>query len=437
MIKLTDKRAALALATFASSLALAACGGGDEPEPEPAPQTGGPLDLVIGNSVPLSGDLEDFGPAAKEAAKLAIEEIEAAIEKNSSKDAVNLVSEDNKTDPAKTLETIGAMVDGDGASCVVGPWTPAETLSVAREIAIPEGILLISPAATLDEISTLEDRGLVNRTVAPDSAQGGPLADAIADDLDGAKGKQVAIGARSDAYGEALVAAFKSAWEEKGGKVAAKVLYDPERDDFDATAKDLTKEEADALVLIDFPEGFEELAKALDRTGEYDPEKTWSVDLLASTDLAKDMSADLIEGMRGTVPGIGDDDEAANAFAKLFSENADDKIERASFDAQTFDAVVLCYLAAVAARSTDGELMAAKLAALSAPDGKKITWEELPKAVAALERGKEIDYEGASGPIDLDASGDPSAGVYDIYSFTDGKLVLTDERPLLAADQKP
>ena len=107
-------------------------------------------------------------------------------------------------------------------------------------------------------------------------------------------------------------------------------------------------------------------------------------------------------------------------------------VEAKPFAAQTFDAVVLCFLASVAADSTAGDAAAASLAAVSAPGGESFTWEQLPEAIEALEAGKEIDYEGASGEIDLDSAGDPTAGSYDVYAFDDGKLVLEGKQPLSA-----
>jgi len=47
--------------------------------------------------------------------------------------------------------------------------------------------------------------------------------------------------------------------------------------------------------------------------------------------------------------------------------------------------------------------------------------------VDALEDGQDIDYEGVSGPIELNAEGDATAGVYDIYRYRDGKLEVVDQ----------
>jgi hypothetical protein len=72
----------------------------------------------------------------------------------------------------------------------------------------------------------------------------------------------------------------------------------------------------------------------------------------------------------------------------------------------------------VAAKSTDGKKMAAKLVQITNPPGKAYTWKQLPKAIDALRSRKDIDYVGASGPLDLNADGDPTKGAYDLFEFT-------------------
>ena len=67
------------------------------------------------------------------------------------------------------------------------------------------------------------------------------------------------------------------------------------------------------------------------------------------------MSArDVTEGFRGTAPGTPDEDEPSVAFDELYTASEPKDVDRQTFDAQNFDAVMLCYLAAVAAGSTDG-----------------------------------------------------------------------------------
>jgi ABC-type branched-subunit amino acid transport system substrate-binding protein len=101
-------------------------------------------------------------------------------------------------------------------------------------------------------------------------------------------------------------------------------------------------------------------------------------------------------------------DESA-AFDELFDSSKPTDVKLAPFAAETFDATILCYLAAVAAGSAEGKEMALVLIDNTAPAGTEYSWEELPDAVKALEAGEDIDYMGASGPIDMDENGNASA----------------------------
>ena len=86
--------------------------------------------------------------------------------------------------------------------------------------------------------------------------------------------------------------------------------------------------------------------------------------------------------------------------------------------------MILCYLAAVAAGSTDGTDMAAELRDISGPPGDKFSWQQLPDAIEALQNGDDIDYVGASGEIDMDEAGDATEDVYDVWRYKDGEVDL-------------
>jgi branched-chain amino acid transport system substrate-binding protein len=89
--------------------------------------------------------------------------------------------------------------------------------------------------------------------------------------------------------------------------------------------------------------------------------------------------------------------------------------------------VVLCYLAAVSAASQDPAEIADAIPDLTSPSGDQFNWQQLPDAISAAQDGTDIDYEGASGPIDLDANGDASAGFYDIYKYQGGDYRTIDQ----------
>jgi ABC-type branched-subunit amino acid transport system substrate-binding protein len=426
----------LALAIACLSFGIAACGDDDDDDDGGGGGGETSLDLVIGDSLPLSGDLADFGPPGEKAADLAVAEIQAAIEEVGADHTVEIVHEDNGggADQQAAVQAARKLVDSDGATCITGAWASADTIPTAESVAIPEGVALVSPASTSDEITGLEDDGLVNRTAPPDSFQGPTLANYLDQELGGASGKTVNVGARNDSYGNGLAETFSTAWEELGGTVGETVIYDTKLPNYDSEADQITGGNPDAIVIVDFPETYNKVGPALVRAG-FDPGTTFVTDGLISGDLAEGAGVDAVAGLRGTAPGTPDKEDSTVAFDELYTSSEPTDVDRQTFDAQNFDAVVLCYLAAVAAGSTEGADIASTIQDVSAAPGDPYTWEELPEAIEALQNGDDIDYLGASGQVDMDENGDATAGVYDVYEFDDkGAPGEIDEVEVVAAE---
>jgi ABC-type branched-subunit amino acid transport system substrate-binding protein len=420
------RRPSLILAAVVSAICviagLAACGGSDN-------GGGGgskSFDLTIGDSLPLTGDLAPFGPAGNKAAHLAVDNINKAIKADGLKQTVTLKTQDNAggTDPQSAVSAARKLVS-DGSTCIAGAWASSDTIPTAQSVAVPQGILLISPASTSSDITKLNDPdNVINRVPPADNLQGPALAQLVERSLGGAKGKTVSVAGRNDSYGSGLSRQFTEAWEKAGGKVTSNstVLYDPAAASYDSEAQKIVAGNPDAYVIIDFPDTFPKVGPALLRTGKWSPSKTFVTDGLANSDLAK-KSQDITNGFRATAPGTPNSGASSKAFDNLFTTSAPKSVGRETFDGQNFDAVTLCYLAAVAAGSTDGKEMAAKLRDVTGPPGTKYTWQQLPQAVKALQAGKDIDYVGASGDINLDENGDPTVGVYDQLQFKGGEIV--------------
>jgi ABC-type branched-subunit amino acid transport system substrate-binding protein len=418
----------VATLALAATLGIAACGddgggGGEET-----------LNLTIGDLVPLTGDLADFGPPGRKAADLAIDQINAGVKEAGADHTVKIVHEDDQTDAQAGVQAARKLVDAENATCIAGSWASDVSIPVARSVTIREGVLQITPASTDDSISELEDDDLVNRTSPPDRFQGPALASLVEELLGGAQGKTINVGARNDAYGSNLADTFSKPWQEKGGQVGERVLYDPEQPSYNSEARQIAGGNPDGYVIVDFPETYNKVGPALVRTGEWDPTKTFITDGLASSGLPKSAGRSATEGMRGTAPGSPETGTASEAFDKLYTDAPGP--ERQTFDAQNFDAVILCYLAAVAAGSTDGKEMAAELQDIT-QGGDKYTYEQLPDLIQAIENGDDVDYEGASGPLDLNDAGDPTAGVYDVYRYRDGEIDIYDELPVEVPKGEP
>ena len=94
-----------------------------------------------------------------------------------------------------------------------------------------------------------------------------------------------------------------------------------------------------------------------------------------------------------------------------------------------FDAVIVAFLAALKAGTADSTVWKDDLADVSGPGGTQYAYRDLAQAIKDVIAGVDIDYEGASGPINFDENGDPS-GLYDEWTFENGKIkVLEAEVP--------
>ena len=149
--------------------------------------------------------------------------------------------------------------------------------------------------------------------------------------------------------------------------------------------------------------------------------KLFIADGLASADNQpppKGVSVASVKGAHGTAPATPKSGAAALAFNKLYASSTLSPKARATFDGQNFDAATLCILASIAAHSNSPSAIKGKLRAVSGPPGTSYTFQQLPQAIKDLEAGKDINYEGVSGPIDFAPNGDPTAGTYDEYGYT-------------------
>src|SRR5215210_2284315 len=142
-----ESRILVAAAGLVLALGLAACNGGGGGNEN--------IDLVIGDSIPLTGDLSPFGPPGQKAADMAIAQINSAIKTAGVDHKVSIVHEDNETSPQAAVQAARKLVESDGASCLAGAWASADSLPTAQSVTIPEGVLQISPASTSTELTAV------------------------------------------------------------------------------------------------------------------------------------------------------------------------------------------------------------------------------------------------------------------------------------------
>jgi ABC-type branched-subunit amino acid transport system substrate-binding protein len=424
---------AVAASVAALSLGAAACGddsGSDSGGASGEDVSNASFDLQIGALLPQTGDLSIFAPPGEKAANLAIDEASKALEGTDI--TVDLSTADTETKAAAAQQAAQKLIS-EGASCLVGPWASDETVPVGQTVAARQQVPLISPSSTSPEITDLPDDGYVFRTAPSDALQGVVLADAVGQKL--GTDATISVAARNDAYGEGIANEFIDAYEANGGTTTGPVLYDPEGTTFDSEADQIVADNPDGYVIIDFEDPYGKVGAALARTGEFDPSKMFTADGLAfDPKIPSTIPLEALDGASGTRPATPEGTDTADAFQKLYDSSSEGPKDRGTFDAQNFDAVSLCVLGAVAAGSSDGPDIQAAITDVASAPGDKYDFTDMAGAIKALQAGEDIDFEGVSGPLDLDENGDPTQGTYDTYTYENGKFVLGKQVTQQAGD---
>ena len=407
---------------MALSLGASACGsdnssgGGGDTSGGGGGSGGLSEDLQLGALIPQTGDLSQFAPAGEKAANLAVEELNSALKESGSSGSVSLEVGDTETKPQAGQQAAQQLIS-DGASCLAGAWGSAITIPVGSSVAARQQVPLISPASTSPEITDLPDEGFVFRTAPSDALQGQVLSDAVAEQF--GKDATISLAARNDAYGEGIITQFQQAFEDGGGTTTGPVLYDPEATSYDSEAGQITQGNPDGYVIIDFEDPYSKVGAALARSGNFDPTNLYTADGLAFDKIPGSIPDAALAGAHGTRPATPEGTDTAQAFADLYKQSDMKPSTRNTFDAQNFDAVMLCALASVAAGSTDGADIQSEIQNVSGPPGTQYDYTQLSDAITALGNGEDIDYQGVSGPIDFDENGDPSVAFYEVWQYDD------------------
>jgi ABC-type branched-subunit amino acid transport system substrate-binding protein len=399
-----------------SALLLTGCsGGGNSPAPaEPAetaeasgdtqPIEAGERDLTlkIGTILPQSGGLAFLGPPEEAGVNLAVKEInEAGL--GITVEAILRDSGDTTTDTATVSVTDLLSQD---VSAIIGAASSGVSKTVIDTIT-GAGVVQFSPANTSADFTNYADQGLYWRTAPSDLLQGEVLGNLIAEDGNSTLGMIVL----NDSYGTGLAKAVRESFESAGGEVVAESLFNEGDSNFAAQISEVTAANPDAIALITFDQA-KVITPALVGSG-YPGDQLYFVDGNLA-DYSADFTPGLIEGAKGTLPGL--DVATLGDFTDRLLE-VDPTLTDYSYAAESYDAVMLVALAAYAANDTSGEAIAKYLRQISGGAGEGEKVEDFKSAAEALANGDQIDFDGYSGPITFDENGDPTDATIGIYEF--------------------
>jgi len=410
----TARMAAVAAAT---ALVLASCAQDDEPattepadssessaeepteggessaeessEPPAAEPTGDGV-LHIGTFLPQTGDLAFLGPPEFAGVDLAIKEI------NEAGGVLGKPVEQTTGDSGDLTPDIGGeQVDkllNAGADVILGAASSSVSLSVIDKI-IGADKVMFSPANTSPAFDIYKDKDLYFRTSPSDVFQGEVLANLVVED----GYDNVAILARQDSYGEGLANWLQEVLEEKGATVAAYELYSADATNYTAEVNKIAASKPDAIALIAFEETTKIVPQLIAKGVGPQDVGTYFVDGNTFDYGREDFD---LEDVKATFPAAAEVPTEFNK--KLDAIWAPKKLTDYTYGAQSYDAIMLIALAAEAAGDDDGLALSKEIINVSREGTACTTYAE---CLALVQDGEDVNYEGISGPVDLNDTG--------------------------------
>ena len=311
-------------------------------------------------------------------------------------------------DAAAATTAATNLVTGENVAAIVGADCSGVTTAIANNVAIPNGVVMISPSATSPALTTIEDDDYFFRVAPSDARQGEILADVIMDE----KIDTIAITYTNNDYGKGFADALSTAFEKVGGTVAISSAHEDGKADYSAEVGALQASGAPALVVLGYvDQGGVGIVQASLDTGAFD--KFFFGDGMYGQSLIDKIGDEINGKVIGTLPGT--EGLSTERFTELSKAAGFDPT--ATYVPEAYDAAALVSLAIAAGGSADRTVIRDNVLKVANAPGEKIYAGELAKGIELAAAGTDIDYDGATS-VELIGPGE-ARGSYRVYTIKD------------------
>ena len=342
-------------------------------------------DIKMGIILGFTGPIESLTPAMAASAELAFKEASDSGKLLGGETITPIRADSTCVDSAAATTAAEGLI-ADGIAAIMGADCSGVTGAIASNVAVPNGVVMISPSATSPGLTTLDDKGLFFRT-APSDARGGQI---LADITKDRGVKSVAITYTNNDYGKGLADVYEAAVKAHGINVTTVAAHEDGKADYSAEISVLAAAGGDAVAVIGYlDQGGKGIIQGSIDSGAFD---TFILsDGMIGQSLVDAFGKELNKSF-GSLPGSTG--KGAGIFTKVASAAGIDS--SGPYTGESYDAAALIVLAMQAGGSADRSSIAKNVMAVANGPGKKIYPGQLGKALDLLAKGKAVDYEGAT-----------------------------------------
>lgn len=373
-------------------------------------------DIKLGVILGFTGPIESLTPAMAAGGEFAMKEVSDSGKLLDGSTVTPVRADSTCVDAGAATAAAERLITSDGVKGIVGADCSGVTGAILANVAMPNGVVMISPSATSPALSNAEDNGMFFRTSPSDARQGQVLADVLKE-----KGiSSAAITYTNNDYGKGLADAIAAAFNAGGGEVTATTAHEDGKADYSAEVAALASAGGDILIVAGYvDQGGAGIIRAALDTGAFDMFALGDGMIGASLE---NNFGDEIEGSVGTVPG----GESSNTDMIVAGITSDDYDSTGPYIGESYDAAALIMLAMQAAGSSNSADYAGKIMDVANAPGEKINTGELAKGLEILANGGEIDYVGATA-VELIGGGEAAGGYREIV-IEGGKITTAQYR---------
>ncbi len=318
---------------------------------------------------------------------------------------LEMVIGDSACDPKAAVDAVGKLVNVEQVVGIVGPSCSGATNASVQAVTIPAGVAVLSDSATAPSVTELKDNDTVFRVAPSDAYQGL----AIAQLVNKAGIKKVAMTYSNDDYNAGIAKVFEEEFKKMGGEITGNQAHEPNKASYRSELQTLTQGGPEAIAIFAYygSSGITIIKNSLEN-GLFG--KFFAADGMFDQSVIDQIGADNLKGNIQITQASSDTEDASyKAFAEAFKATGADPA--APYAAHGYDATFMMALAIEKAGSADRAKIKDALRAISDGKGEVVRPGEWAKAKQLIADGKDINYEGASGSADFDENGDVS-GVF-------------------------
>jgi branched-chain amino acid transport system substrate-binding protein len=244
--------------------------------------------------------------------------------------------------------------------------------------------------------------------------------------------QRVAVLAPDDDYGRGMAEAIQAQLEAEGATVSAVVPYRADDVDVAPVVTAALEGAPEAIAVVGLPEAGGRLLAELKAAGVVPGEGFGQVLVVVTDGLrvpnlyqrVAPGTRDATAGVWGVAPSTVP--EEATSFVEAFGAFAPGvAVDYAGF---AYDCTILIALASKSAGSDNPILIAAHLANVSRGG---VRCDSYAMCATLLGEGRNIDYAGVTGAVDLTNGGDSDRGFYDVFEFNDDGSTTVRTRSLV------